>query len=60
MASPPIKHLDFYGIDMPSKEELIASSMSIEQMKRYLKVDLLAFHLSLPGFYEALGQGAGG
>ena len=56
VASPPIKHPDFYGIDMPSKEELIASSMSIEQMKRYLKVDSLAF-ISLPGFYEALGQG---
>jgi glutamine phosphoribosylpyrophosphate amidotransferase len=56
VASPPIKHPDFYGIDMPSKEELIASSMSIDQMKRYLKVDSLAF-ISLPGFYEALGQG---
>jgi len=56
VASPPIKHPDFYGIDMPSKEELIASSMSIEQMKRYLKVDSLSF-ISLPGFYEALGVG---
>jgi amidophosphoribosyltransferase len=56
VASPPIKHPDFYGIDMPSKEELIASSMSIDQMKRYLKVDSLAF-ISLPGFYEALGAG---
>jgi amidophosphoribosyltransferase len=56
VASPPIKHPDFYGIDMPSKEELIASSMSIDQMKRYLKVDSLAF-ISLAGFYEALGAG---
>ena len=56
VASPPIRHPDFYGIDMPSKEELIASSMTIDQMKRYLKVDSLAF-ISLPGFYEALGQG---
>jgi amidophosphoribosyltransferase len=56
VASPPIKHPDFYGIDMPSKEELIASSMSIDQMKRYLKVDSLAF-ISLGGFYEALGRG---
>ena len=56
VASPPIKHPDFYGIDMPSKEELIASSMSVDQMKRYLKVDSLAF-ISLPGFYEALGAG---
>ena len=56
VASPPIKHPDFYGIDMPSKDELIASSMTIDQMKRYLKVDSLSF-ISLPGFYEALGQG---
>jgi amidophosphoribosyltransferase len=56
VASPPIKHPDFYGIDMPSKEELIASSMTIDQMKRYLKVDSLAF-ISLPGFYDALGAG---
>ncbi|MEQ1609179.1 MAG: amidophosphoribosyltransferase [Hyphomonadaceae bacterium] len=56
VASPPIRHPDFYGIDMPSKEELIASSMTIEQMRRYLKVDSLAF-ISLPGFYEALGRG---
>lgn len=56
VASPPIKHPDFYGIDMPSKDELIASSMTVDQMKRYLKVDSLAF-ISLPGFYEALGAG---
>jgi amidophosphoribosyltransferase len=56
VASPPIRHPDFYGIDMPSREELIASSMSIDQMKRYLKVDSLAF-ISLVGFYEALGRG---
>ena len=56
VASPPIKFPDFYGIDMPSKEELIASAMSIDQMRRYLKVDSLGF-ISLPGFYEALGAG---
>jgi amidophosphoribosyltransferase len=56
VASPPIKHPDFYGIDMPSREELIAGSMSIEQMQRYLKVDSLGF-ISLAGFYEALGAG---
>ena len=54
VASPPIKHPDFYGIDMPSKEELIASSMSIEQMQRYLGVTSLGF-ISLAGFYAGLG-----
>jgi len=56
VASPPIKYPDFYGIDMPSKEELIASSMTIDQMRRYLKVDSLGF-ISLNGFYDALGHG---
>jgi amidophosphoribosyltransferase len=56
VASPPIKHPDFYGIDMPSKGELIAASMSVEQMKNYLRVDSLGF-ISLSGFYEALGAG---
>ena len=56
VASPPIKYPDFYGIDMPSKEELIASAMTIEQMRRFLKVDSLGF-ISIPGFYDALGAG---
>jgi amidophosphoribosyltransferase len=56
VASPPIRHPDFYGIDMPSKEELIASSMTIDQIKRYLKVDSLGY-ISIPGFYQALGAG---
>jgi amidophosphoribosyltransferase len=54
VACPPIRYPDFYGIDMPSREELIASAMTIEQMRRYFGVDSLAF-LSLDGFYEALG-----
>ncbi len=54
VASPPIMYPDFYGIDMPSKEELIASSMSIEQMRRYLGVTSLSF-ISLDGFYSGLG-----
>lgn len=56
VASPVIRFPDFYGIDMPSKEELIGSSMTIEQMRRHLRVDTLGF-LSLEGFYAALGAG---
>ena len=52
-ASPPIKYPDFYGIDMPSKEELIASSLDIESMTRKLGVDSLAF-LSVDGLYKAI------
>ena len=54
VASPPIKNPDYYGIDMPDTEHLLASRMSIEEMREYLGVDSLGF-LSLEGFYRALG-----
>jgi amidophosphoribosyltransferase len=48
VSSPPIISPCFYGIDMPTKEELIASSQSVEQIRKYLNVDTLGY-LSLPG-----------
>ena len=48
VSSPPIISPCFYGIDMPTKEELIASSKSVEQIRKYLDVDSLGY-LSLPG-----------
>ena len=52
-ASPPIKFPDFYGIDMPTREELLASSHSHEEMTKFLKADSLQF-LSLDGLYRAI------
>ncbi len=48
VSSPPIISPCFYGIDMPTREELIASSKSVEQIRQYLDVDTLGY-LSLPG-----------
>jgi amidophosphoribosyltransferase len=48
VSSPPIISPCFYGIDMPTKEELIASSQSVEQIRKFLDVDTLGY-LSLPG-----------
>ncbi|UCB53378.1 MAG: amidophosphoribosyltransferase [Candidatus Zixiibacteriota bacterium] len=48
VSSPPITSPCFYGIDMPTKEELIASSKSVEEIRKYLDVDTLGY-LSLPG-----------
>jgi len=48
VSCPPIISPCFYGIDMPTKEELIASSKSVEQIRKYLDVDSLGY-LSLPG-----------
>ena len=54
IASPPVKFPCFYGIDTPTKEELLASKYSIEQIQDYIGVDSLSF-ISLDGVYRALG-----
>lgn len=48
VSSPPITSPCFYGIDMPTKKELIASSRSVAQIRRYLGVDSLGY-LSIEG-----------
>ncbi|AVO47536.1 amidophosphoribosyltransferase [Phreatobacter cathodiphilus] len=55
IASPPIKYPDYYGIDMPDQEKLLAAHMSIDEMRDYLGVDSLAF-ISIDGLYRALGE----
>ena len=53
IACPEIKYPDFYGVDMPTKEELLAHKKSNQQMCEYLKASSLKF-LSLDGLYKAL------
>jgi amidophosphoribosyltransferase len=55
-ASPPIKWPDFYGIDMPDRDQLLAAHRSLEEMRLLLEVDSLGF-LSVEGLYWALGAG---
>ncbi len=55
-ASPPIKWPDFYGIDMPDREKLIAAQKSLAEMQAMLEVDSLGF-LSVEGLYWAMGAG---
>ena len=50
---PEIKYPDFYGVDMPTKNELLAYKKSNEEMCRYIKAKSLKF-LSLEGLYMAL------
>ncbi|MEO1405288.1 MAG: amidophosphoribosyltransferase [Pseudomonadota bacterium] len=52
-ASPPIRHPDFYGIDMPSEDELFAARYSIDEMTSELGVDSLRY-LSVDGLYNAI------
>ncbi|MBL8550871.1 MAG: amidophosphoribosyltransferase [Hyphomonadaceae bacterium] len=54
-ASPPIKHPDFYGIDMPDKDQLMAAQLTSKEMKKQLGVDSLGF-LSVEGLYWAMGE----
>ena len=43
ISSPPIISPCFYGIDMPTKEELIASHMTVEEIGKYLGVDTIGY-----------------
>ena len=54
ISSPPVKYPDFYGIDLPKQNDLIASNMTIEEMNRYLGSTSLNF-LSYDGMIEATG-----
>ena len=55
-ASPPIKFPDFYGIDMPEQDKLLAATHTLEQMADFLGVDSLGF-LSVDGLYAAMDAG---
>ncbi|PPR26150.1 MAG: hypothetical protein CFH34_01099, partial [Alphaproteobacteria bacterium MarineAlpha9_Bin4] len=55
ISSPPIMFPDYYGIDTPNKEELIASKLSVENIRVKLGLDSLQF-LSLKGLYNAMGH----
>lgn len=55
IASPPIRYPDYYGIDMPDQDKLLAARMTLDEMKAYLGVDSLAF-ISIDGLYRALGE----
>ncbi|MFL2889469.1 MAG: amidophosphoribosyltransferase [Pelagibacteraceae bacterium] len=56
IACPEIVYPDFYGVDMPTKEELLAHKKNNKEICEYLKAKSLKF-LSLEGLYQALGAG---
>lgn len=55
IASPPVRFPCYYGIDMPTREELIASRFSVPEIERELGVDSLGY-LSLEGMEEAASE----
>jgi len=54
IASPEIKFPDFYGVDTPTKKELLAANKSVEEIRKFINADSLKF-LSLNGLYRAMG-----
>ncbi len=53
IACPEIKYPDFYGVDMPTKKELLAFEKNNQEMCEYIKAKSLRF-LSINGLYKAL------
>jgi amidophosphoribosyltransferase len=54
IASPPITHSDYYGIDTPERDKLLAATHDLEGMRKFIGADSLAF-LSVDGIYRAMG-----
>ena len=54
IASPPITNPDYYGIDTPERDKLLAATHTLEEMRKFIGADSLAF-LSVPGIYRAMG-----
>eukprot|EP00794_Sanderia_malayensis_P007293 gene7293-8108_t len=59
VASPPIKHPCFMGINIPTKDELIANRMNPDQLAKHLGADSLVY-LSIDGLKTAVQQGIEG
>lgn len=58
IASPPTMWPCFYGVDTPEREQLLAATMSEDEMREHLGVDSLRF-ITLDGLYRAAGQAKG-
>ena len=54
IASPPIKYPDYYGVDTPDKDELLASKLDLENMRKFINAKTLRF-LSIEGLYKSMG-----
>jgi amidophosphoribosyltransferase len=54
IAAPPTTNSCFYGIDTPTREELLASHQTVDEIRRYITADSLAY-LSWHGLYSFVG-----
>jgi amidophosphoribosyltransferase len=56
-AAPPIKHPDVYGVDIPTRSELIAHNKTIDEIAEYFGVDKL-FYQTVPDLIDAASSGS--
>jgi amidophosphoribosyltransferase len=58
ISSPPTRYPCYYGIDTPNRQELIAATHSLDEIKTYTTADSLAY-VSEEGLHQAVKDGAG-
>ncbi len=56
ICAPPVRYPCFFGIDIPTREELIATQLDVEQIRAFLEVDSLRF-LSIEGLESVFTEG---
>ena len=56
ISAPPIRNPCHYGVDMSTREEMIAHNRTVDEIAEELDADSLAY-LSMEGVYEAIGGG---
>jgi amidophosphoribosyltransferase len=56
VSCPPTVSPCYYGVDTPSKNQLIAANKSVDEIRQYIRADSLAY-LSLEGLKRACGEG---
>lgn len=54
ISSPPIKYPDFYGVDTPRQQDLIAARKTVKEIEKEIGVSAL-YYLSYPGLLRAVG-----
>ena len=59
ISAPPTTHPCFYGIDTPTRSELVAASHTIEEIGRYVTCDSIAY-LSHEGMMQAVASASSG
>ncbi|MDH3403931.1 MAG: amidophosphoribosyltransferase [Acidobacteriota bacterium] len=59
ISCPPTAWPCYYGIDMPTRQELVAANNSVEEIRGFIDADSLAY-LSLEGLSQSLPSGQGG